>query len=202
MKDILSDWFLGIILIIIVITGGFFAFKSFMPQGPAASKETDSGEHLEAGQYASKESELTIKIPAEFKVAVARGINTEDPNIFVATSSEDLMTIRKTSAEDESLSEQEIMDGIYESLVPIKEDEVGQSVIMWSNVGRGMIGENNFIFRDGIRKYQADGQDVVEAVKQYITYGAGEVFFIDFITFYQAKPVLWDGIVASIRFKK
>jgi hypothetical protein len=200
MKEVFSDTLLTIVLIALMLTGGFLAFKNFAPQGPAVSQETEQGEQLEPGQYASKDSELTVRLPAEFKVAVARGVNEYENLIFAATSSEDLMTIRKMAI-DENVVGQEVIDEMYRIIESVKKDEVGGAIITWDNVAREVVGEHEYIFHSGVRRHMEGNLEIIEEVNQYITYHPSAVYFVDFITFYKSKPALWKGIVAGIDFK-
>lgn len=152
-------------------------------------------------QYLTSGNELEITLTPEFSVMKSQD---SDGNIFVATSSQDLLMIRKVVDEETmNFTQQEAVDIVYEEFKKITVENDDEEKRVWSGVGQGKLGNNTFLFRNAIRTRMLNGQEIQEKVRQYVTYSDGEIYFITFNNFFPDvdKSAYWDEIVSSVELK-
>lgn len=182
------------LLIVFFAVSGVFIFSR--PEQNNIPIVTTSPNH-----YITSGNELEITLTPEFSV-----MKSQDPNgsIFIATSSQDLLMIRKVVDEEPTdFTQQEAVDVVYEEFKNITVQNDGDDTRVWSGLGQGKLGENTFLFRNAIRTRLLNGQEIKERVRQYVTYNNGALYFITYQNFFPDadKSAYWDGIVSSVVFK-
>lgn len=158
--------------------------------------------------FSSLNNELSISLPPEFQVSTSldEEDNSDSETIFVATSSQDILTI-KTVPSDENLNvtQKEMVDAMYGAIKQITVNEIGSEIITWKDISTTNFGKNYFIHRNGLRTGYSEYEDypLNEGIRQDITYSKNKAYFITFTTIFPNidKTKYWDQIVTSISFK-
>lgn len=182
-------------VVLFAVYGVFMSFRLEQKQDNIPSATMTQNRYVTSG------NELEITLTPEFSVMKSRDL---DGNIFVATSSQDLLIIRKSVEESSAnYTQQEIVAVMYEEFKKITVENSGNDKRVWSDVEQGQLGNNTFLFRNAIRTRTLNGQEIKERVRQYITYNNGMLYFITFNNFFPDvdKSEYWDRIVSSIEFK-
>jgi hypothetical protein len=132
-----------LVVLLLVLFATFGAFLFSRPEQHNVPITTTLPDH-----YVTLGNEFEITLTPEFSVMKSQDL---DGNIFVATSSQDLLIIRKL-VDEESLNftQQEAVDVVYEEFKKITVENVGEDKRVWSGVGQVKLGNNIFIFRNAI----------------------------------------------------
>ncbi len=153
--------------------------------------------------FLSLNNELSIILPSEFQVSTSLGVKDKynPKHILVATSSEDLLTIKMLESEKPA-DQKEVVDLTYEEIKDKNIDQIGSEKIVWNKPNRANFGQNYFVYHDGIRYRTIENQPMQENIRQYVTYYGNKGYIIDFVNFLPNpnKSTYWDQIVSSISF--
>lgn len=152
--------------------------------------------------YVSLYDELQITLNPDF---VIQPYQDSSGFIFVATSTTDLLTIKKVVGEEdiEEASPEVVIDVMYKIAEKEPVSYVGTQKIVWSNLTRSQIGANFVLSRDGIRTTKEYGREIKERVRSYMLYNNKAVYIITFQNYYPniSKTAYWDKIVSTVIFK-
>ncbi len=193
---------LTIVLVIFMICGILYIFsKDVTTTAEPGRNKTDS---TMIGKVSSINNELTIVAPVEFYVSPESAIRNGD--IFVATSSDDLLAIKTIGGGDGQVHDQgDALQYIFKEYKSRdgKSFTEGSGTGQWSNTHMVVLGNNNFIVSDAIQTGTINGQLIQKNVRRYTTYDKLNFYMITFANYSpsKVKTAYWDSIVATIEFK-
>lgn len=193
MKKILITLF----IFFVALLGMVILIKNI--SNPLTPKSSNQKENT----FSSLNNELSITLPSDFQVSTSLGIKDkyEPKSIFVATSSEDFLSIKIMDA-DEPLNQNEFVQLLYEEIVPNEVTQIGSEKIVWGEPYKANFGQNYYAYHDGIRYSTFENQPIQENIRQYMTSYGDKGYIIDFINYFPNpnKATYWDQIVSSISF--